>query len=66
MLRLRLDEFLPARTAARELPQALDRLEQEEVEHLVITRRNQPRAVLITVARYEQLLAGRPPSAEVA
>jgi hypothetical protein len=66
VLRLRLDEFLPARTAARELPQALDRLEQEEVEHLVITRRNQPRAVLITVARYEQLLAGRTPSAEVA
>jgi prevent-host-death family protein len=59
MLRVRLDEFLSSRAAARELPQALDRLEQEEVEHLVITRRNQPRAVLITVERYERLLAQR-------
>lgn len=59
MLRVRLDEFLPSRAAARELPRALDRLEQEEVEHLVITRRNQPRAVLITVERYERLLGGR-------
>lgn len=59
MLRVRLDEFLSSRAAARELPQALDRLEQEEVEHLVITRRNRPRAVLITVERYERLLRAR-------
>jgi prevent-host-death family protein len=45
-----------ARTAARELPQALDRLESGHAEQLVITRRNEPRAVLITVARYEELL----------
>lgn len=55
-LRVRLDELLPAKTAARELPRALNRLQSGEAEHLVITNRNEPRAVLITVARYEQLL----------
>lgn len=55
-LRVRLDELLPAKTAARELPRALGRLESGEAEHLVITNRSEPRAVLITVARYEQLL----------
>lgn len=56
MLRVRLDEILPARAAAREMPQALDRLEQGQADQLVITRRNEPRAVLITVDRYEKLL----------
>lgn len=56
MLRIRLDEILPARAAARELPQALTRLESGEVDQLVVTRRNEPRAVLITVDRYEALL----------
>jgi prevent-host-death family protein len=55
-LRVRLDELLPAKTAARELPRALRRLETGEAEHLVITNRNEPRAVLITVERYEDLL----------
>ena len=55
-LRVRLDELLPAKMAARELPRALSRLESGEAEHLVITNRNEPRAVLITVARYEKLL----------
>lgn len=55
-LRVRLDELLPAKTAARELPEALRRLEDGEAEQLIITRRNEPRAVLITVERYEQLL----------
>ena len=55
-LRVRLDEILPSKTAARELPQALDRLESGEAEQLVITRRNVPRAVVITLQRYEQLL----------
>lgn len=55
-LRIRLDELLPAKTAARELPQALRRLESGDAEQLVITNRNEPRAVLITVSRYEQLL----------
>ncbi|HMS72836.1 MAG TPA: type II toxin-antitoxin system prevent-host-death family antitoxin [Baekduia sp.] len=55
-LSIRLDELLPAKTAARELPQALRRLESGDAEQLVITNRNEPRAVLITVSRYEQLL----------
>jgi prevent-host-death family protein len=55
-LRVRLDELLPAKTAARELPQALRRLESGDAQQLVITNRNEPRAVLITVQRYEELL----------
>jgi prevent-host-death family protein len=55
-LRVALDELLPAKAAARELPQALDRLERGEVEQLVITRRNEPRAALVSVERYEELL----------
>jgi prevent-host-death family protein len=57
-LRVRLDELLPSKAAARELPEALDRLERGDAEQLVITRRNEPRAVLITVARYAELLRG--------
>jgi hypothetical protein len=55
-LRVRLDELLPTKTAARTLPQALARLESGEAEQLILTTRSQPRAVLITVERYEQLL----------
>jgi prevent-host-death family protein len=66
MLRVRLDEILPSRDAARELPQALDRLETGEADQLVITRRNKPRAVLITVERYQQLLAEQQPGASAA
>lgn len=55
-LRVRLDEIVPAKTAARELPQVIDRLENGNVDHLVITRRNEPKAVLVTVARYQELL----------
>lgn len=58
-LRVRLDELLPTKTAARTLPQALARLESEEAEQLILTTRSQPRAVLITVERYEQLLGHR-------
>jgi hypothetical protein len=60
-LRVRLDELLPTKTAARTLPQALARLESGDAEHLVLTTRNQPRAVLITLERYEDLLAARTP-----
>lgn len=55
-LRVALDELLPAKAAARELPRALDRLERGEVEQLVITRRNEPRAAVVSVERYEELL----------
>jgi hypothetical protein len=58
-LRVRLDELLPTKTAARTLPQALARLESGEAEQLVLTTRSRPRAVLITVERYEQLLGSR-------
>ena len=47
-LRVRLDELLPAKTAAG-FRQALRRLESGEADQLVITNRNQPRAVLITL-----------------
>ena len=54
-LRVRLDELLPTKEAQRSLPRQLGRLERGEVDHLVLTRRNQPCAVLLTVERYEQL-----------
>jgi len=37
-LLVRLDELLPAKTAARELPQALKRLAAGDAEQLVITK----------------------------
>jgi prevent-host-death family protein len=58
-LRVSFDEIIPIKTAVRSLPKALDRLESGEAGHLVITRRNRPRAVLLTLERYEELL-GRP------
>jgi PHD/YefM family antitoxin component YafN of YafNO toxin-antitoxin module len=56
-LRVKLDEIIATKEAARTLPSALDRLDSGDAEHLVITRRNAPRAVLISVGRYEELLA---------
>lgn len=56
-LRVSLDELIPIKQAVRALPSALDRLERAEAKHLVITRRNEPRAVLISIQRYESLLA---------
>jgi PHD/YefM family antitoxin component YafN of YafNO toxin-antitoxin module len=56
-LRVRLDEIMATKEAARTLPSALDRLESGTADQFVITRRNVPRAVLITVERYEQLIA---------
>ena len=58
-LRVKLDELLPTKTAARTLPQALARLESGDAEQLILTTRSQPRAVLITIERYEQLLDAR-------
>jgi PHD/YefM family antitoxin component YafN of YafNO toxin-antitoxin module len=66
-LRVRLDELLPTKTAARSLPQALARLESGDADQLVLTTRNQPRAVLITVERYERLLGAlEAPSGQLA
>jgi hypothetical protein len=55
-LRVGLDEILPTKLAARTLPSALERLERGDAEQLVLTTRNVPRAVLITIERYEELL----------
>jgi hypothetical protein len=55
-LRVQLDELLPTKEASRTLPQALERLQRGEAAHLIITRRNKPRAVLLLLDRYEQLL----------
>jgi hypothetical protein len=56
LLRVSFDEILPIREAVRALPRALERLDRGEAAHFVITRRNEPRAVLVNVERYEQLL----------
>ena len=55
-MRVRLDEIIATKEAARTLPSALERLDSGDADQLVITRRNTPRAVLITVECYEQLL----------
>ncbi len=55
-LRVTLDELLPIKEAARALPRVLDRLERDEAEHFVITRRNKPLAVLVGLDRYQALL----------
>ena len=54
---VRLDELVPTKTAARELPRQLSRLEEAEVDQLVLTTRNTPRAVVLTIGRYDELLA---------
>jgi prevent-host-death family protein len=59
-LRVALDELLPAKEAARTLPQAIDRLANGDADQLVITRRNQPTAVIVSLHRYEELLALEP------
>lgn len=62
-LRVKLDEILASKDAARTLPSIIDRLERDEAEHVVITRRNRPRAVLVKLERYEELLRGSSPIA---
>lgn len=54
--RVRLDEILPVKQAARQLPAALGRIERGEVDQLVLTRRNAPRAVIVSVERFERLV----------
>jgi prevent-host-death family protein len=60
-LRVALDELLPVREAVRSLPQVLERLDRGEAEHFVITRRNEPRAVLVPIDTYERLLGDHAP-----
>jgi PHD/YefM family antitoxin component YafN of YafNO toxin-antitoxin module len=59
-LRVSFDEILPVKEAVRSLPRALERLENGEAGHFVITTRNRPRAVLVGLERYEELLRAQP------
>ena len=48
-------ELATVRKAMRELHRLLDRLEQGDLEKVVLTQRNQLRAVLLTLDRYTEL-----------
>jgi PHD/YefM family antitoxin component YafN of YafNO toxin-antitoxin module len=48
-------ELATVRKAMRELNRLLDQLDQGELEKVVLTQRNQMRAVLVTVERYSEL-----------
>jgi prevent-host-death family protein len=50
------DEFVSARDASRQLGKLIDRLEAGEVNKLIIVDRNRPRAVVLTIAAYEELV----------
>ena len=49
------DELATVREAMRELHRLLDRLDAGQLEKIVLTQRNQMRAVLVSVDRYAQL-----------
>ncbi|MGO9955252.1 MAG: hypothetical protein ACLP50_04640 [Solirubrobacteraceae bacterium] len=48
-------ELATVREAMRELPRLLTQIEHGEVEKVILTQRNQMRAVLITLERYSEL-----------
>ncbi len=48
-------ELATVREAMRELHRLLDQLEQGELDKVVLTQRNQMRAVLLTLERYAEL-----------
>jgi hypothetical protein len=48
-------ELVTVREAMRELPRLLAELDAGAVEKLVLTQRNQMRAVLVSVQRYSEL-----------
>jgi PHD/YefM family antitoxin component YafN of YafNO toxin-antitoxin module len=48
-------ELATVREAMRELHRLLDHLEQGELDKVVLTQRNQMRAVLLTLERYAEL-----------
>jgi PHD/YefM family antitoxin component YafN of YafNO toxin-antitoxin module len=62
--RVRLDEIVPTKQAARALPQELGRLERGEVDQLVLTTRNTPRAVVLSVERFDRLVRSEQDAAE--
>jgi len=54
-LRVRNDELKSVRQAARELGRLIETLDAGEQEKLVLTQRNQMRAVLLSVDRYAEI-----------
>lgn len=54
-MRVRNDELCTVREAMRELNRLLPRLEQGALEKLVLTQRNQMRAVIVSAERYSEL-----------
>ena len=48
-------ELATVREAMRELHRLLDQLEQGELDKVVLTQRNQMRAVVLTLERYAEL-----------
>jgi PHD/YefM family antitoxin component YafN of YafNO toxin-antitoxin module len=54
-MRVNNDELCTVREAMRELNRLLPRLEQGIVEKLVLTQRNQMRAVIVSAERYSEL-----------
>jgi antitoxin (DNA-binding transcriptional repressor) of toxin-antitoxin stability system len=53
-------ELATVREAMRELSRLLDQLDAGEIEKVVLTQRNQMRAVLLTVERYAELQSRLP------
>ncbi len=54
-VRVRNPELATVREAMRELSRLLDQLDAGEIEKVVLTQKNQMRAVLLTVERYTAL-----------
>jgi hypothetical protein len=54
--RVRLDELVPTKLAARQLPTELGRIERGDVDQIVLTTRSSPRAVIVSIDRYSALL----------
>jgi len=54
-VKVRNAELATVREAMRELPRLLAELDAGAIEKLVLTQRNQMRAVLVSVERYSQL-----------
>jgi len=54
-LRVTNGELTTVRDAMRELPRLLAQLDAGAVDKLVLTQRNQMRAVLVSVERYSEL-----------
>ncbi|MBV9816943.1 MAG: hypothetical protein JOZ07_01175 [Solirubrobacterales bacterium] len=54
-LRVSNHELATVREAMRELHRLLDQLDDGQLDKIVLTQRNQMRAVLVSVERYSQL-----------